>query len=88
MTLPPHLRTSEGQNPDERRAVTLPHQLIEPSAYCRHHPHHRIETRARTAGLGDIVYCYTCSLGYETVLSASNGDEEKADEFVQFLRTP
>ena len=66
----------------------LPHQLIEPSEFCHRHPMHRIETRHRTTGPGDIVYCYTCSLGYETVLAASNGDEDKATEYVQFLRNP
>jgi hypothetical protein len=48
---------------------------------------HRIETRHRTTGPGDIVYCYTCSLGYETVLQASDGDEDRATEYVQFLRS-
>lgn len=68
--------------------MTLPHQLIEPSRFCHRHPKHRIETRTRTVGLGEIVYCYTCSLGYETVLSASNGDEEMAEQFVKSLRQP
>lgn len=68
--------------------MTLPHQLIEPSPFCERHPMHRIETRTRTAGLGEIRYCYTCSLGYETVLTASDGDEDQADQYVRFLRSP
>lgn len=66
--------------------TVLPHQLIEPSAFCHRHPQHRVETRTRAAGTGDITYCYTCSLGYEQVLVASDGDEGRADEFVKFLR--
>ena len=66
--------------------MTLPHQLIEPSAFCHRHPQHRIETRTRTAGTGDIVYCFTCSLGYEQVLVASDGDEDQAERFVLSLR--
>lgn len=66
--------------------TALPHQLIEPSRFCRTHPLHRVKQRNKTAGTGVIEYCYTCSLGYEIVLQASGGDEEAATEFVKSLR--
>lgn len=65
----------------------LPHQLIEPSAFCRRHPLHRIEQRNKGSASGLIEYCYTCSLGYEQVLVASDGDEDQATRFVESLRS-
>jgi hypothetical protein len=65
-------------------SLMLPHQLVLPGKACRK-LNHRIDTRNRAAGSGQMEYCYTCSLGYEMAITHL-GDEEQADAFVQQLR--
>lgn len=64
----------------------LPHQLILPAESCRRNPRHELRQRNKSAGPGVLEFCLTCSLGYETILQASNGDEDRADQFVRFLQ--
>lgn len=66
--------------------MMLPHQLILPSGTCRRNPRHELRQRNKSTGPGVIEFCLTCSLGYENILQASNGDEEQADRFVKFLQ--
>jgi hypothetical protein len=61
------------------------HQLLPPHADCRR-LRHSIQYRRSTTSTAGIEFCAVCTLGYEQALTAFDGDEARADEFVRSLR--
>lgn len=61
------------------------HQLVTRSPDCLRLGH-RIDHRVRPGGTGKLEFCAVCTLGYEMALTAFDGDEARADDFVRTLR--
>lgn len=60
-------------------------QLILPGTNCQALAH-TIRTRLKQPGPGVYEWCATCTIGYGMALEQFDGDEARADEFVQDLR--
>lgn len=61
------------------------HQLLPPSPDCRR-LRHSIQEIQRNKRTGKITICAVCTLGYEQAITAFDGNEQMADDFVRALR--
>ena len=65
--------------------TSLTTYAILPTSDCRRLQHHIIQ-RLKQPGPGKLDICAVCSVGYEMALATFDGDEARADAFVQSLR--
>lgn len=62
------------------------HQMLPPTPDC-HRLRHSIQHIQRNHTSGKIEICAVCTLGYEQALTAFDGNEQMADDFIRAIRS-